>query len=1128
MRRCLPSAVLLVLAVSFPAAAEQPIHYHLAVRLDPDAGRLAVEATIVLPPSTPHPVEFLLNAALQITRAEPRVELVASGDPRAVAGDAASARLALLARRYRAPAGAASRQLRLTYEGAIGASLDTPPGAPGDDAGAPAGGISPRGVELDADSLWYPRVGPALLTFELEADAPPGWHLVSEGDGVSRDDRGRARWTSARPLESIHLVGGPLRVWRDRAGNVETLVYLHDDDRELAARYLAATARYLAMYGALIGPYPYSKFALVENVRETGYGMPSFTLLGPAVVRLPFILESSYPHEILHNWWGNGVFVDQAVGNWSEGLTAYLADHLMQEQRGRGAEYRRDVLQRYASYVRGERDFPIVEFRGRESAATEAVGYGKTMMVVHMLRRRLGDDRFRMVLGQFFRDFAGRRASFRDLQRAAEAVAGAPLAACFDPWLTRPGAPALAVEGARAERRGGRWTVGATIRQVHEGAPYALSLPVVVQTDAGPVRTVVDVEGRETSLRIDTEARPLALHVDPDHDVFRALDPRELPPSLGQIFGDSRVLAVLPSAAPAAEREAWRALVETWRRADHAIESVADADVAGLPPDRSVWLLGRDNRLAGWFLEREPRVRLEASALVLGSERVPIDGHAAAVATRHPAAPDRAVGWILNAAPRAFAGLGRKLPHYGRYSYVAFEGDEPVNTLGGQWPPDDSPLSVDLRPQASRSAPLPPLGRDPRPALVEPPAAFSPRALREHVERLADPSMEGRGIGTAGLQRAAEYVARHFEALGLEPGGDAGSYFQEVPLHAGPGGRPAAGVNVVGVLRGANPAWRDEAVLVTAHYDHLGLGWPAAHTGDAGRVHPGANDNASGVAVLLELARAFAAGPRPARSMAFVAFTAEEAGRVGSTYFAERGHPFPPGRIVGVVNLDTVGGLRQGKVTILGADTAEEWPRVFQAASMVTGIESVTVAGNDQASDQWSFRTRGVPAVQVFTGPDPDHHRPGDTIDKVDVAGLVKVATLVREAVAYLAGRPAPLTATMPAAGSLGRDSPETAAAPPAGDAPPPASARRVTFGAVPDFTYAGPGVRLQAVTPGSPAAGAGLQAGDVIVGLDAMTVASLQEFSNALRTLAPGQTVKVRFRRGATEQMVEVTVVER
>ena len=125
------------------------------------------------------------------------------------------------------------------------------------------------------------------------------------------------------------------------------LAFLRDDDPALAGRYLQATRRYLRLYESLLPAYPYPSFALVENFWETGYGMPGFTLLGPRIIRFPWILTSSYPHELLHNWWGNSVYVDFDGGNWCEGLTAYLADHLFAEQRGEAATYRRATLKKY-------------------------------------------------------------------------------------------------------------------------------------------------------------------------------------------------------------------------------------------------------------------------------------------------------------------------------------------------------------------------------------------------------------------------------------------------------------------------------------------------------------------------------------------------------------------------------------------------------------------------------------------------------------------------------------------------------------------------------------------------------------------------------------------------------------
>ena len=129
----------------------------------------------------------------------------------------------------------------------------------------------------------------------------------------------------------MHLIAADFTEYSVQSDDVEVMAYLRTPDSNLATKYMDATERYLQLYEHMLGEYPYSKFALIENFWETGYGMPSFTLLGEQIIRFPFILESSYPHEILHNWWGNGVYLDYGSGNWSEGLTAYLADHLFRE-----------------------------------------------------------------------------------------------------------------------------------------------------------------------------------------------------------------------------------------------------------------------------------------------------------------------------------------------------------------------------------------------------------------------------------------------------------------------------------------------------------------------------------------------------------------------------------------------------------------------------------------------------------------------------------------------------------------------------------------------------------------------------------------------------------------------------
>ena len=289
--------------------------------------------------------------------------------------------------------------------------------------------IESRGVYLAGSTHWVPQVGDALMTYTLAVELPAGWKSVSQGERTS-SARGRPeRWSVATPTEEVHLIAAPFTEYSRDAGAVKAMAFLRKPDQALADRYLDATAQYLEMYRGLLGPYPYSKFALVENFWETGYGMPSFTLLGEQVIRFPFILHSSYPHELLHNWWGNGVFVDFAGGNWCEGLTAYLADHLIAEQRGQGADHRRAILQRVTDYVTPENDFPLSRFHSRHNAVTEAVGYGKTAMVFNMLREKVGDAQFIKALQAFYRDNRFREASFDDIRKSFEAVSGLDLRA---------------------------------------------------------------------------------------------------------------------------------------------------------------------------------------------------------------------------------------------------------------------------------------------------------------------------------------------------------------------------------------------------------------------------------------------------------------------------------------------------------------------------------------------------------------------------------------------------------------------------------------------------------------------------------------------------------------------------
>jgi len=967
--------------------------------------------------------------------------------------------------------------------------------------------VDPQGVFLAGTSFWVPTFGEALVTFELEVvKLPPGWRSVSQGRRAAGTDG--ERWVCEHPVEEVYLVAGPWTETREHAGSVELMAFLRDPDPLLARRYLDATKRYLALYESMLPPFPWPSFALVENFWETGYGMPGFTLLGPRVVRFPWILTSSYPHELLHNWWGNSVYVAAEGGNWCEGLTAYMADHLFAEQRGEGAAYRRDTLKKYTDFVRDGKDFPLAEFRSRTSAATEAVGYGKSLMLFHMLRQEVGDPTFLAALGRFWRKHAYGRASFADLEAAFEAETGTSRRAFFAAWVSRPGAPRLAVAAAVARELpgGGGYLLELTLEQTQPEEPFPVRVPVVVTVAEGPaVEAVVPMSGRTASTVIALPSRPLRLEVDPAFDVMRRLDPAELPPTLSTALGEDRPTYVLPAAAPEEELAAWRELAAAWQRGKGELRLVLDSELTAVP-DGDVWVLGWSNRLLPVVLQglEGHGVQAGAEAVTVGHEQLDRRGLSLVLVARHPTRPEQAVALVAADPPAAIAGLGRKLPHYGKYGYLGFRGEAPDNVAKGVWAPTGSPLVRSLADGALPELKLP--RRQPL-ALLPPP--FDGERMARTVAWLADPEREGRGLGTPGLEVATDRVEAALREAGLVPARSDG-FRQRFAWRGGTPEREMAVTNLVGAVPGSDP--RLPPVLLMAHLDHLGRGWPDVRAGNEGLVHPGADDNASGVAVLLELARHFAAQPAAPRRLLFAVVSGEEAGRVGSRHLLDEMAGELP---AACLNLDTVGRLGAGPLLVLGAESAREWPFVVMGAGATVGVSVAMAAEKLDASDHVSCLEVGVPAVQLFSGPHADYHRPSDTADRINVPGLIRVASVAAETISYLANRRDPFTATIDVGGA-------------APTSPPPTGGRRPGLGTMPDFAFEGPGVKVAQMAPDSPAERGGIAVGDVLLALGERRVVGLADLAAALAAHRPGETVTVTVRRGDRELRLSVTLETR
>jgi hypothetical protein len=524
------------------------------------------------------------------------------------------------------------------------------------------------GAHLGAASAWYPRGEGQLHTFDLGVRLPPGWRAIAPGRPGAASGEGVARWRSERPVDDIDLVAGPFLSFRREAPWGTAAVWLREDDPALAATYLDATTRYLPFYAALIGPYPYSRFTVVENLRQSGWGMPSFTLLGSRVMRLPFIPHTSLPHEVLHNWWGNGVLVDYHEGNWSEGLTAYLADHLIAERRGKGVRHRRDALARFRSAAGEGIDTAPVLFLSRHDRRSQSVGYDKPLMIFHMARRARGDAAFVQALRGLYREGLGRRVGAREvLARLAPGEED-----WFSAWWTRPGAPRLALACCTLAERAGGYRVSGRLRQVQDRAPVALRAPVqVLVAGEGVAREhVVAMQAATADFSIDLPARPLALQVDAAFDLMRLPEEGELPPALGELLGAEDPVAVVSG-------DAGDALAAAYHRLAAGVGArVVAADAAASAA--AVWVLGAGAALAAPWREAI-------------AQRVP-QGDSRVMVARDGGG--RVLAIVDAGSARAAEALAGKLRHYGRYGLLGFSGDAARNVFKGEVAPTGSALRV--------------------------------------------------------------------------------------------------------------------------------------------------------------------------------------------------------------------------------------------------------------------------------------------------------------------------------------------------------------------------------------------------------------------------------------------------
>lgn len=522
--------------------------------------------------------------------------------------------------------------------------------------------IGPEGVSLMAN--WYPYPSEPHI-FSVSARLPAGFSAITQSDSFPlKSEAGltTSHWNTA--TRDIYFNAGPYVIDKLKVrDNFYVYSMFFAEDKELAAEYLEAAAGYIRKFEEEIAPFPYNHYVIVANRLPTGYGMPTFTLLGQMVLRLPFIKSTSLGHEIVHSWFGNDVGVDYEEGNWCEALTTFLADHAFLEAVGKGALNRKESLIKYHSYVHDNnsspftlRDFKSASHNQPMADSKRAVGYNAGAFLFHELREYLGKAAFNKGVQDFYSKNRGTDASWVDLQTSFEEVSGKRLEAFFSTRLGMHKAPEIRAENISIESRSGIHLNFTLIQEAEEVIPMLVPIQVTTMSGKHVFMQKLDSSAQPVSLALPEQ--PLDFTIDAKYSLLRQLSPEERTPVWSQFLGAEKKLIVLENEAA---REKYQAILQSLSKYQATVvtaETVTNKELG----ENNLLFLGTD----------QAPCRSIFGSMSHSENNFTVD------VRNNPLHPEYVAVIISDNLDHPSTSIARRLTHYGKYSYLEFTAEGQV------------------------------------------------------------------------------------------------------------------------------------------------------------------------------------------------------------------------------------------------------------------------------------------------------------------------------------------------------------------------------------------------------------------------------------------------------------------
>jgi len=535
---------------------------------------------------------------------------------------------------------------------------------------------SPKGSYLGAGSAWHPIVRGIAATYQITMTLPAPQKAVVPGRLIEESSLAgeyHAVFKSEIPAEGIVLIAGPFNVTEQRHGKIRLRTYFTTGQENLSKNYLESTAGYIDLYTKTIGDYPFSSFFIVSGPLPVGLGFAGMTYIGERVLALPFIRFTSLGHEVLHNWWGNGVEVDYQKGNWAEGLTTYMADYAFAKNReqGKGKQMRIDWLRDYAA-LPPRRDQPVRSFISRAHDAAQIIGYNKVAFIFVMLKRKIGEQAFDQGIRNFWDRYKFATAGWSEIQAMFEQTSGQDLGAFFTQWLDRSGAAKLVLSDIKRTEK----QISFTLSQPH--LPYSLEVPIRLVTTKGEEMFQASINGDASRIELPLSARPLSISVDPDFELFRRLGASEAPPILRDTTLSTQSIVIYVGTDSEMQQTS-RALAR--RLLDGPPHFINKS--SGTLPRAPLLIIGLTADVAQ-FLNQTNLPSTPKNLIEKGSSRSWAWRWTDGEGTEHPLLVVEANN------NQALKSLLRPLPHYGRRGFLIFNGAKVINE--GVWPATTGPL----------------------------------------------------------------------------------------------------------------------------------------------------------------------------------------------------------------------------------------------------------------------------------------------------------------------------------------------------------------------------------------------------------------------------------------------------